>query len=199
MKRILLTTTALVLFAIASVSGAAQTRPATTPSGPAATQPSTVPNTRIAIVDTSMFANDKAGITRYLNAVKAVQRELQSKQTELINLQSRLKTIADDIAKLTGSSVVAQQSIQTKQEEGARVEREFKYKKEQYDADFEKRYGELVGPISTDIGKALDQFASKHGLTMILDITKLLPAVLSLNPAVDITQAFITEYNGSHP
>src|SRR5688572_20692835 len=125
MKNILLIATALVLFAIASVCGAAQTRPAATPSSTPAAQPkpvtkTTVPDTRIAVVDTSMFANDTAGITRYLNAVKTVKREFQAKETELLNLQGRIKAIADDIAKLTGASVVGPQTIQTKQEEGQR-------------------------------------------------------------------------------
>jgi hypothetical protein len=34
---------------------------------------------------------------------------------------------------------------------------------------------------------------------MILDISKLLPAVLTLNPAMDVTQAFIAEYNSRNP
>jgi hypothetical protein len=34
---------------------------------------------------------------------------------------------------------------------------------------------------------------------MILDISKLLPAVLTVNPAMDVTQAFIADYNSKHP
>ena len=71
--------------------------------------------------------------------------------------------------------------------------------KEQADADVEKRYKEVVGPVSTDIGRALDQYASRNGLTMILDISKLLPAVLTMNPAMDITNAFIADYNSRNP
>ncbi len=197
-------TTALGLFAIASVSASAQPRPAATPPRPAAPQPTpvakaNVPNTRIAIVDTSVFGDEKAGIKRYLNAVKNVKFEFGPKHTELNNLQSRIKALTDEITKLSGSSVVDPKSIQAKQEEVERLQRDLKYKKEQADADVEKRYKEVVGPVSTDIGKALDQFAVQNGLTMILDITKLLPAVLTVNPAVDITQAFIAEYNSKNP
>jgi Skp family chaperone for outer membrane proteins len=207
MKRILVIPTAFVLLTIASISAVAQTRPA--PAGatsprPAAPQPTpgataAVPDTKIAIVDTSMFGDEKEGVTRYLNAVKTVQREFQPKVAELNTLQGRIKAIADEITKLSGNSVVAPQTLQAKQEEGERLQREFKYKKEQADADVEKRYSEVVGPITTDIGKALDQYASQHGLTMILDISKLLPAVLSVNPAMDITRTFIAEYNRKNP
>ena len=58
---------------------------------------------------------------------------------------------------------------------------------------------DAVNPISTDIGKALDQYAIQHGLTMILDVSKLLPAILTVNPAVDVTAAFIAEYNSKNP
>lgn len=207
MKRILVIAAVFLLLTIASISASAQKRPGAAgpaTSKPAAPQPTpnatvAVPATKIALVDTSVFGDEKAGITRYLNAVKTVQREFQPKHAELMNLQNRIKAIADEITKLSGNSVVGPQTIQAKQEEGERLERELKYKKEQTDADFEKRYRELAGPISVDIGKALDQYASQHGLTMILDISKLLPAVLTVNPAMDITRSFIAEYNSKNP
>ena len=207
MKRILVIAAVLGLFTIVFISASAQTRPsargAATPK-PAAPQPTpnanvVVPDTKIALVDTSVFGDEKAGITRFLNAAKTVQREFQPKNAELLNLQNRIKAIADEITKLTGNSVVGPQTIQARQEEGERLQRELKYKKEQADADFEKRYNELVGAISADIGKALDQYASQHGLTMILDISKLLPVVLTVNPAMDITRSFIAEYNSKNP
>ena len=89
--------------------------------------------------------------------------------------------------------------IKAKEDEGERLQRDWKYKKEQFDADFEKHLTEAVAPISTDIGKALDQYAAQHGLTLILDISKLLPALLTVNPATDITQSFIADYNSKHP
>ena len=176
--------------------GPATPKPAAPQAGPTT---ASIPATKIAVVDTNMFGDAKAGIKRYLNAVKGVQSEFQPKQGELVNLQTRIKAIAEEITKLSGNSVVSQQSIQAKQEEGERLQRELKYKKDQADADFQKRYEVVVGPISADIGKALDQYAAQQGLTMILDISKLMPAVLSMNPAMDVTQAFISEYNSKNP
>jgi Skp family chaperone for outer membrane proteins len=206
MKRIFIVA-GFVLSTGASFMTYGQTRPvATGPATPkpAAPQPSpattaSIPATKIAVVDTSMFGDAKAGIKRYLNAVKGVQSEFQPKQGELVSLQTRIKAIADEITKLSGNSVVSQQTIQAKRDDAERLQRELKYKKDQADADFQKRYEAVVGPISADIGKALDQYAAQQGLTMILDISKLLPAVLSMNPAMDVTQAFISEYNSKNP
>jgi Skp family chaperone for outer membrane proteins len=162
--------------------------------------PANVPASKIAIVDTTVFGDEKAGIKRYINAVNTVQRAFEGKNTELRNLQSQIKAIADEITKLSANpNVVSQESVRAKREEGERLQRDLKYKKEQADADFEKRYTEVVGPVSNDIGNALIQYASQNGLTMILDISKLAPAVLSVNPAMDVTQAFIADYNSKHP
>lgn len=206
MKNILVIAAVFALLTGVSVSASAQTRPGTAapaPSKPAAPRPTpgiaNVPDAKIAFVDTTVFGAEKGGITRYLNALKTVQRQFQPTNTELLNLQNRIKTIADEITKLSGNSVVDPQTIHAKREEGERLQRDLKYKKEQADADLEKRYQEVLSPISTDIGKALDQYASQHGLTMILDLSKLLPAVLTVNPAMDITQAFIAEYNSKNP
>jgi Skp family chaperone for outer membrane proteins len=186
---------ATMLAAIAVVSASAQTRPAaTTPARPAASN-APLPDTKIAFIDTGAFGDDKGGITRYVTAVKSLEREFDPRQKELVTMQTRIQTLADEITKLSSSTVVDPKTIQVKQDEGARLQRDLKYKKEQADADFSKRYQEVVGPISQDIGKALEQFASQRGITMILDISKLAPAILTVNPGMDMTSAFITEYN----
>ena len=217
MSRIIVIAAAIVISIGANVSTFAQARPAATPTParpaapqptpvrPAVTQPAAVavpanvPAAKIAIVDTSVFGDEKVGIKRYLNAVTTVQKAFEGKNAELRNLQSQIKAIADDINRLSGASVVSPETIRAKQGDGERLQREFKYKKEQADADFEKRYSEVVGPVSNDIGNALIQYAAQNGLTMILDISKLLPAVLTVNPAMDVTQAFIADYNSKHP
>lgn len=189
------------LLALLGASVFAQTRPATTT--PAVTRPATavvVPDTKIAFVNTEEFADEATGIKKYTNAVKSVQAEFKDRTAELVNIQTRLKTLTDEVAKLSASAApVGQETIQAKNEEGARLERDLKYKKDSLDADFNRRYTLVVQPISSDIGKALDQYLSSHGLSMILDISKLAPAILTLNPAMDVTKDFIADYNSKHP
>lgn len=227
MNRIFVIAAAFMILTAASFSTFAQTRPGTPapstpaprPAPPQATPvpaprstapqptaqpapiaiPANVPAAKIALVDTRMFGDEKTGIKRYLNAVNTVERGFDAKNAELRNLQSQIKAIADDINKLSGNPVVSQESLRAKQSEGERLQRELKYRKEQADADFEKRYTEVVGPVSNEIGNALIQYAAQNGLTMVLDISKLLPAILSVNPAMDVTQAFIADYNSKHP
>jgi outer membrane protein len=204
MKNFRLIAAALMLAAMIAVSASAQTRPAgTTPARPAAPQATTpasnapVPDSKIAFIDTGAFGEEKGGITRFVNAMKALEREFKPRQDELNTIQNRIKALADEIGKT--QSVADPKTIQAKQDEGERLQRDLKYKQDQADADFKKRYTDVVGPISTDIGNALTAFANQRGITMILDISKLLPAVLTVSPAMDVTQAFITEYNSTHP
>jgi Skp family chaperone for outer membrane proteins len=206
MKNIRILAATMMLAAILAVSASAQTRPGTTTAAarpaatPAATSNAPLPDAKIAFIDTSAFADEKEGIARYVNAMKSLETEFKPRQQELDTMQNRIKALADEISKLnSGSAVVDPKTIQAKNDEGEKLQRDLKYKKEQADADFQKRYNDVVSPISQDIGKALDQFAQSHGITMILDISKLAPAVLTANPAMDVTKAFVTEYNSSHP
>jgi Skp family chaperone for outer membrane proteins len=212
MKRTLFIAATLIFSTALALSVSAQTRPGAaaprptpprptpTPT-PQAAPPSTapVPAAKIAFVDTRAFADETAGIIRFVNALKIVDREFQPRQTELTNLQTRIQAIVNDLDKLRGNAIVDQKSIQDKQNEGERLQREFNDKKEQGDAAYAKRYQEVVAPVSADIGTALDQFAQQRGITMTLDVSKLLPIVLTVNASMDITAAFIAEFNSKNP
>ncbi|HSS19278.1 MAG TPA: OmpH family outer membrane protein [Pyrinomonadaceae bacterium] len=205
----------LAACALLSVPVSAQTRPAATATptpraaAPApATTPAAapaaavvVPQSKIAFVDTVAFADGATGIRKFVNAVRSVDAEFKDRYTELTTMNNRLKAIGDEITKLSANpnAPVSQDSIRAKNDEGARLERDLKYKKDQYDTDYERRYQQAVQPISSDIGRALDAYLTSHGLTLILDISKLGPAVLTLNPSMDITRDFIAEYNSKNP
>ena len=194
-----------ILAAITALSAFAQApaRPTTTPARPAATPAANpnavVPDSKIAFINTEAFGDEKQGITRYINAVKSLEKEFTPRQTELNTMSTRLKTLLDDIQKLSGAPVVDPNTIRAKQDEAEGLQRDMKRKKEDADAAFQKRYEVVVSPISQDIGKSLTDFANTRGITMILDISKLAPAILTVSPGMDVTQAFIVEYNRTHP
>lgn len=195
---------AMLLAALVAISSSAQTRPGAAP--PKQTAPpaqantsAAVPATKIAFIDTTIFGDDKVGIKRYVNAVKGLESEFLPRQTELVNMQTRIKTLADEINKLSATAGGDPKTIAAKRDEAERLQRDIKYKKDQADADLAKRYQEVVSPISSDIGKAIDQFAAQRGITLVLDFSKLVQGILTLSPATDVTQAFINEYNKTHP
>lgn len=206
--------TAALLFGAAlsfvSVQAQGTARPAApAPARPAAATPAPVapavsnepvPASKIALVDTRFFYDEKNGINKLVTAYKQLEREFQPKQQELQGLQTRIQTIAKELQDLSNSTApVAPQTIQTKQEEGERLQRELEYKKKDAEAMFQKRRGELVGPVSEEIGKALQAFAVARGITMILDASQMEAAFLAIIPSVDTTQAFIADFNSKNP
>ena len=187
-----------------------QTRPQTTPPRPTATPlprpaatpaPSTaaVPDSKIALIDTSIFGDEKNGIFRYIDAAKTVEAEFKPRTAELEGMQSRLNALVTEIQNLRKAPVVDQKTIQAKQTQGETLTTEFRTKKDRLDEDVAKRAEQVIGPISALIGGAMDQFARQRGVTMTLDTSKLLPAILTAIPAMDLTQAFIADFNSKNP
>jgi Skp family chaperone for outer membrane proteins len=186
--------------AMAAVPTFAQpkTGAAATPASPPPAQASgPVPASKIAFVNSQAFADEKVGITRYVNAQKSLDREFQPRYTELQTLAKKVQTLADEIAKT--ENVAAPAEIQRKRDEGERLQRELKYKKDDAEAAYRKRAEEVLGPISADIGTALTAFAKQRGITMTLDISKLFEAIMTVDPTMDITGAFVAEYNSKNP
>lgn len=206
MKTVRMLAASGILAAIATLPAYAQaTRPAATPTPARPTTPPApnaatvvVPEAKIAFINTEAFAGEKDGINRFVAAVQSLQREFKPKEDELVGIQTRLRQIGTDIENLN-KGPVAPATIQGKQDDGARLQRELEYKQKDYEALSQRRYREVVGPVSADIGKELDAFRRDHGLTMILDVTKLLPAILSARDEMDITRPFIAYYNAKNP
>ena len=207
MKRLILVHAVLMLSSI-SVLGQPRTqtvaprptptpppRPAATPA--ASTAP--VPDSRIALIDTTMFGDEKNGIWRYVDAAKSVQAEFKTRTDELQSIQNRLNTLAAEIQTLLKAPVPDQKTIQAKQQQGESLQTEGKTKKDRLDEDVSKRYEQVIAPISSQIGAAMDVFARQRGITMTLDASKLLPAILTVVPATDLTLAFINDFNSKNP
>ncbi|CAN5462836.1 hypothetical protein BH10ACI3_BH10ACI3_10270 [soil metagenome] len=186
MKRISTLAVSFIFAAVLTVSAFAQTQPAPT---------------KIGWIDTGMFGDEKDGVTKYLNALKALDTELKPRVTELQTIQTKLKTISDDLGKMQGNTAVPidQKVVAAKQDEGQRLQREFEFKKKEYDAAVERRSGEVLGPITNDILKAVQDYAKTKGYSVVFDIAALvnqnMNAILALDPASNITKEFITYYN----
>ena len=203
--RVIRATAAVAFFvALTVASVSAQTRPAAvtgTQPRPAATPGATaptvsVPDSKVALIDSSAFADEKQGIAKFVSALKRVNAEFQPRQTELQNLQQQIEKAKSDLQK--AAPVQDAKVTQQQQDKIAQMETDFKRKGEDAQAAFNKRLEEVLGPIYEDIGKALDGFAKARGITLILDVTKI-QGIVSAADAMDITRAFIAEFNSKNP
>lgn len=155
--------------------------------------------TKIGWIDTGAFGDEKAGITKYVNAYKALANEAKPRETELVGIQTKIQTIAEDLRKMQANPAVPvdQKAALAKKDEGEKLARELEFKKKEYDAFVQKRGGEILGPLNQDIGKAIADYGKQKGYVAIFDIEKLAQAgaILHLEPTADVTKDFIAFYN----
>jgi outer membrane protein len=187
---------AVAFFAVISVGSVfAQPRPST-PAQTPGTAAGNMPDARIALVNTDDFADEKTGIVRLVAAMKRVDGEFQPRRTDLQGLQQQIEKATADLNKaapVQDPKVTAQQNEKIEQ-----MKKDFQRKGEDAQAAYQKRLQEVLGPVYDEIGKALDAFAKAHGITLILDVTKI-QGILSASESLDITRAFITEFNSKNP
>lgn len=188
MKRISILAVSFVFAAVFAVSAFAQAGAQPAPS-------------KIGWIDTSAFADEKEGVTKYNNALKALQAEMKPRLTELQTIDGKIKTLSDDLAKMQANTAVPfdQKAALAKQDEGQKLQRDFDYKKKDYDAVLGKRSNEVLGPVSADISKAIQDYAAQKGYSVILDIAALandnMIAILAMDKSANITKEFIAYYN----
>lgn len=183
--------------AISAASVVAQPKPTTTPA-PATTGSATgnVPDTKLALVDTDQFLDEKAGIVRLVTAAKKVENEFLPRRTELQTLQAQSDKMTADLQK---AAPVQDQKVSAQQQDAIdSKKRELTRKTEDAQTQYQKRLQDMLGPVYEDIGKALDAYAKAHGITLILDVTKI-QGIVSAAESLDITKAFITEFNSKNP
>jgi Skp family chaperone for outer membrane proteins len=169
------------------------------PAAPAASQNqnANVPDSKVALINTDAFSDEKQGITRLVNAVKGVDREFTQRKTELQGMQTRIQQLTDDIQKT--ASMADPKATQAKQDQLDVLKKDYQRKGEDAQSLYNKRLQDVVGPIYDDIGKSLDAFGKSHGITLMLDAAKIGPAIIMATDTMDVTAAFIREFNSSHP
>ncbi len=187
---------AVAFLAFAVTPALAQTRPATT--APAGTQSAAVPETKIALIYSGDFQDPKTGLAKFNGLVATLNREFQPRQTELQQLQTQIQTLEDDIRKTQAAAqVVDPRSIQTKIDQLELKKTELKRKAEDAEAAFKKRQEDIFGPLQLEINKAVEAYAKQRGINVIIDGSRV--PVLYAADSIDITKAFIAEFNSKNP
>lgn len=157
---------------------------------------------KIGVVNTYDFGDEKAGITKYVNAVKSLNAEFAPAQLELDNMNTRLNTLAKEVQTFrdqanTGKIPIDEKAVQAKMDEADKLQRDIKFKQEDAKARYERRQQAVMRPVMQDIGKAVTEYAKQKGYTFIIDIAKdEIGLILAIgDEKIDVTKDFITFYN----
>jgi len=171
-----------------------QTRPAAPAAAPPQTRPAAGP-ANIAVIDSSAFSDEKAGIARVMVAMRQMEAKFQPLRNELRGMRDRLNTMRADLQKkqaIQDAKTTAQQT-----EAADQLDLQIKRKAEDAQASYQRESLALLEPLQKDIGDALNAYAQQKGISLLLDINRV-PVVYAAN-SLDITKEFIAEYNRTHP
>lgn len=190
MKRFSLIAACFIFTAVFSISAFGQA-PAATATG------------KIGLVNVNAFADDKAGITKFRNALGSLDTEFKVVNDELKGMQTRLQALATEIQGLQKPAAAGVPEkrdptvLAAKIEEAQNLETSIKRKQEDGKAKYERRYQQIVGPVFGDIIKALNDYAKQKGYAVILDGAKLEESgiLMGFDDKYDVTKDFVVFYN----
>lgn len=186
-------TLAFALVAFGSVAKAQGTTPPRSP----ATSAANVPVSKMAVIYSEAFQDPKSGITRFTVTLTKLNTEFQKVQDDLTQTAQRLKGLQEEITRLQQAGATTPAQIQTKIDTLDAQKRDYTRKGEDAKAQYQKRYQELFLPLQEDVSKALDVYGKARGLTMIIDGSQ--TPILYAAESMDITRAFISDYNSKNP
>jgi outer membrane protein len=183
----------VVLLTMVAVAASAQQRPA--PAASPAQTTVAVPDSKIAMIYSDAFMDPKTGIAKFSTLLNTLNREFQPRQSELQGLQTKINTLTKEINDT--QNVADPNALRAKRDQLEQLNTEYKRKGEDAEAAYNKRRQDIFLPLQQDIGKALEAFAKARGITVIVDGSQV-PVVYAAE-SIDITRAFINEFNSKNP
>ncbi len=151
----------------------------------------------IATIDTEAFADPKTGITRLVSAFEVVNREFKPRSDELQRLRAQYEQLGKDIE--ATRTLEDQRARNAKVEQAEALKKDIERKTQDAQSAYQKRLREATEPVYKDISPALQAFARQRGVNVIFDVSKLGEVMFIVNDSVDLTRAFIADYNQRNP
>lgn len=206
-RHYLLPLSALIVTALAvSVSaqqqrpGGAPAQPAPTPTAPAANATVNLPTSKMAVIYTDLFLDQKTGIAKFSSVVTKLNGEFAKLKDEITQMQNRAQALETEIGKLRDAPAgtpIDQKSLQAKIDQLEQLKKDIQRKGEDAQASYNRRRQELFTPLQEEIGKALEAFAKARGINVIIDAAQV--PLLFADEKIDITRAFIIDFNSKNP
>ena len=182
---------------------AAQPTPTPTATAPAATAPAAtvqLPMSKMAVIYTDLFLDQKTGIAKFTSILAKLNAEFQRPKDELTQMQTRATALESEITKLRDAPAgtpIDQRSLQAKIDQLDQLKKDIQRKAEDAQSSYNRRRQELFMPLQEEIGKALEAFAKARGINVIIDAAQV--PLLYAADSIDITRAFIADFNSKNP
>jgi Skp family chaperone for outer membrane proteins len=146
-----------------------------------------------------MFQDPKQGIGKFTVLLNKLNGEFQKTQDDVNQMQQRVQALQNEITKLQGSTTpVDPKTVQAKIDQLDQMKKDYQRKGEDAQAAYQRRRTEIFSPLQEDVGKALDTYAKARGINLVIDGNQV-EWLLFAADSIDITKAFINEYNLKNP
>ena len=195
---------AIVLAFAASISAQQPARPAAQPPATPTTAPASavvaLPTSKVAVVYSDAFMDPKAGIAKFGSVLAKLNGEFQKIKDDLTAMQARAQTLEDEINKLRSApegTPIDQRALQAKIDQLEQLKKDIQRKAEDAQNAYNRRRNELFEPLQREIAAALEVFAKARGINVLID-SSAVPLMYAAEN-IDITRAFITEFNSKNP
>ena len=191
---------AAVLVTVAGVTFAQTPATQAKPQGPATSSaPVNVPTGKVAVIFSAAFQDQKQGIAKFGVLLTKLNGEFQKTQDDLTQTAKNIQALQDEIKKLQESAApVDPKTIQSKVGQLDQMKKDYQRRGEDGQAAYQRRRQEIFTPLQDDVGKALDVWVKARGITLVLDASQV-EGILFAAETIDITRAFISEYNSKNP
>lgn len=197
------TTIALMIgFSLFAIVSQAVAQPATQPKPQVpATQTAQVniPVGKVGLIFSAAFQDPKEGIGKFTVLLNKLNAEFQKTQDDLNQTAQKINQLQEEITKLQGSSApVDPRTVQAKIADLDQMKKDYQRRGEDAQANYQRRRQEIFAPLQDDVGKALDVYAKARGITLLIDGSQV-EGILFAADSIDITRAFISDYNLKNP
>src|SRR5262249_40230483 len=150
---------------------------------------------KMAIIDSRAFPE---GIGEYKKQLHKLEGELQDRTKELETLQQNLTKLDEEVK--TGGANMDPKVLAQKAEQLQTRKKDFDRKREDYQADLQKRSEVVLGHVRDKVLKFLEGYANNHDIAVVFDLAPAAQAgLVFMNPTSNITDDFIKEYNRQNP
>ena len=190
-----------IAFSFFAVASQAIAQPATQPKPTPVTQtaPVNIPVGKVALIFSAAFQDPKEGIGKFTVLLNKLNAEFQKTQDDLNQTLQKINQLQEEIKKLQGSTApVDPKTVQAKIDQLDQMKKDYQRRGEDAQAAYQKRRQDIFAPLQDDVGKALDVYAKARGITLLIDGSQI-EGILFAADSIDITRAFISDYNLKNP
>jgi len=118
------------------------------------------------------------------------KQALEKKQSDIVNLQDQLRK---------GSATMSEDAKNKLMRDIDSGQTSLKRDSEDFDSDLQQEEGKIMNDLGQKIMDVIIKYATQSGIAMVVDVSNPQTPVLWGDPAIDITQQIIKNYDAANP